>query len=208
MVLTVTLKKNPLSTEYYLHNYKLTTVSKAKYLGVTLDSKLSFNDHVDATCKKANLVLSFLRRNLRHCHRRVKVDAFVKPILNYAAPVWTPILTTISINLKLFKNVQLALLCQIIGELAVYQLCLLPYSGDLWKPNIKNYASHCYIRSFMVLSNSAYLIISSQHPELREDILLNLYNHQCILTHISIVSFQTLSVTGTSYHLKLMILLI
>ena len=111
MVLTVTLKKNSLSTEYYLHNHKLTTVSKAKCLGITLDSKLSFNDHVDATCKKANSVLSFLRRNLKHCHRRVKVDAynsFVKPILNYAAPVWTPILTTISINLKLFKNVQLA----------------------------------------------------------------------------------------------------
>ena len=77
-------------TEYYLHNYKLTTVSKAKYLGVILDSKLSFNNHVDATCKKANSVLSFLRRNLRHCHRRIKIDAynsFVRPILNYAAPV-------------------------------------------------------------------------------------------------------------------------
>ena len=55
-VLTVTLKKNPLFTEYYLHNHKLTTVSKAKYLGVTLDSKLSLNNHVDATCKKANSV--------------------------------------------------------------------------------------------------------------------------------------------------------
>ena len=32
------------STEYYLYNHKLTTVSKAN---VTLDCKLSFNDHVD-----------------------------------------------------------------------------------------------------------------------------------------------------------------
>ena len=98
-ILTVTLKKNPLSIEN-IHNHKLTTISKAKYLGVTLDSKLSFNDHVDTTCKKANSVLSFLRRNLKHCHRRVKVDAynsFVKPILNYAAPVWTPILTIATI---------------------------------------------------------------------------------------------------------------
>ena len=93
MVLTVTLKKNPLHSEYCLHNHKLTNVTKAKYLGVTLDSKLSFNYHIDATCKKANSVLSFIRRNLRHCQRRVKTDAynsFVKPILNYAAPVWTP----------------------------------------------------------------------------------------------------------------------
>ena len=43
--------------------------------------------------KKQNSVLSFIRRNLRHCQRRVKTDAynsFIKPILNYAAPVWTP----------------------------------------------------------------------------------------------------------------------
>ena len=95
MILTVTLKKHPMFTEYTTCttiNSQL-TVSKAKYLGVILDSKLSFNNHVDATCKKANSVLSFLRRNLRHCHRRIKINAynsFVRPILNYAAPVWTP----------------------------------------------------------------------------------------------------------------------
>jgi len=32
MVLTVTLKKNPLHSEYYLRNHKLTNVTKAKYL--------------------------------------------------------------------------------------------------------------------------------------------------------------------------------
>jgi len=52
MVLTITLKKKPVFTEYYLDNQNLDTVSKAKYLGVILDSKLSFNDHVDAICKK------------------------------------------------------------------------------------------------------------------------------------------------------------
>jgi len=80
-------------TEYYLDNQKLDTVSKAKYLGVILDLKLSFNHHVDTTCKKTNSVLAFIRRNLKHCHRRVKIDvynSFVKPILYYAAPVWIP----------------------------------------------------------------------------------------------------------------------
>ena len=93
MVMLITLKKNPLPFEYHLHNRKLSTVTEAKYLGVLLDSELSFNHHVYATCKKANSVLSFLRRNLRRCHRKVKIDAynsFVKPILNYAAAVWTP----------------------------------------------------------------------------------------------------------------------
>jgi len=52
MVLTVTLKEKPVFTEYYLDYQKLDTVSKVKYLGVILDPKLSFNHHVDATCKK------------------------------------------------------------------------------------------------------------------------------------------------------------
>ena len=90
MILTVTLKKLPLLSEYYLHNHKLTTVTNAKYLGVTLDSTLSFNRHIDATCKRANSVLFFIRRNLSKCHRKIKIDAynyFVKPILNYMATV-------------------------------------------------------------------------------------------------------------------------
>ena len=90
MVLSVTLKRNPLLTDYCLHNQKLLVVSKAKYLGVILDSKLSFNDHVDATCKKANSVLSFLRINLKHCNKIDAYNSFVRPILNYAAPVWAP----------------------------------------------------------------------------------------------------------------------
>ena len=34
MLLTVTLKKHPIPSEYHLHNHKLATVTKAKYLGV------------------------------------------------------------------------------------------------------------------------------------------------------------------------------
>ena len=40
------LKKQPLPSVYYLHNHKLAPVTKAKYLGVTLDFTLSFNIHV------------------------------------------------------------------------------------------------------------------------------------------------------------------
>jgi len=43
MVLHVTLKRNPILSEYSLHGHNLKTVSKAKYLGVLLDSRLSTN---------------------------------------------------------------------------------------------------------------------------------------------------------------------
>ena len=41
-------------TSYILYNSKLKQVIDAKNLGVIIDSKLSFNKHVDMICKKAN----------------------------------------------------------------------------------------------------------------------------------------------------------
>ena len=78
-------------TSYILYNSKLKQVTDAKYLGVIIDSKLSFNKHADMICKKANSTLAFLRRNLYHCQRNVKVDAYqtyVRPILEYAVTAW------------------------------------------------------------------------------------------------------------------------
>jgi len=43
-------------------------------------------------CKKANSSLVFLRRNLYHCQRNVKVDTYqtyLRPILEYAVTAWT-----------------------------------------------------------------------------------------------------------------------
>ena len=59
-VLQVTLS-NLKPTSYFLYNSQLSTVSHAKYLGVQLDSKLSFNNHITTICKKANNVLAFLK---------------------------------------------------------------------------------------------------------------------------------------------------
>lgn len=93
VVLTVTLKCNPITSQYTLHGHQLASVNSAKYLGVIIDSKLSFNEHVDSTCKKANSALAFLRRNFRSCQRKIKTDlyfTYVKPLLEYAVTVWAP----------------------------------------------------------------------------------------------------------------------
>ena len=76
-----------------LHSKQLVLVNSAKYLGVTIDSKLLFNQHVDNICKKANSVLGFLRRNFNNSPHKVKADLYliyIKPILEYAVPVWAP----------------------------------------------------------------------------------------------------------------------
>ena len=76
MVLHITLERNPLLSEYSLHRHNLDSASEAIYLGVLLDSKLSFNQHINVTCRKANSVLSCLCRNLKRCDKKVKIDSY------------------------------------------------------------------------------------------------------------------------------------
>ena len=92
---SITQKRILIQGKYFLHNTELKMTESAKYLGVEIDSKLSFKQHINNTnniCKKAYSVLGFLRRNFRNCPHRVKADnilhIYAKPILEYAVTVW------------------------------------------------------------------------------------------------------------------------
>ena len=84
MVVSATIKRTPVHANYTLHGKKLTVVECAKYLGVSIDSKLCFNQHIDNVFKKANSVLGFVRRNFKSCSRKIKEDlyfTYVKSVL-------------------------------------------------------------------------------------------------------------------------------
>ena len=89
-VLQITLK--PVTpNSYALYGRYLKGVTEAKYLGVTIDCKLSFTKHIDIVCKKANSTLTFIRKNLKSCQHQIKADTYLmyaRPILEYAAVVW------------------------------------------------------------------------------------------------------------------------
>ena len=92
-VLRITNKKKPILETYNIHNTRLSTVQSAKYLGVLIDSKLSWNTQCSALCKKANSTLAFLQRNLYSCPKGVKercFNTFVRPTLEYGCSVWDP----------------------------------------------------------------------------------------------------------------------
>ena len=86
-VLRVTNKLNQIRRDYHIHG-----LDCAKYLGVTINKKLSWQPHVDAICKKANQTRAFLQRNLKNCYPEIKEQCYkthVRPQLGYASVVST-----------------------------------------------------------------------------------------------------------------------
>ena len=81
--------RNILTFSYTLYDQPLQNVNEARYLGIVIDSKLTFNTLIDSVCKKANGALSFLFS----CKCQIKSDAYliyVRPILEYAVCSWAP----------------------------------------------------------------------------------------------------------------------
>ena len=75
-ILRITRKKTTQIYEYQLHGHILKSENSIKYLGVTIDSKLCWNNHIDNICSKANGSLVFLRRNLKICQTHIKANTY------------------------------------------------------------------------------------------------------------------------------------
>ena len=92
-VLSVTRSSTPTRFDYQLKGHVLELQDSTKYLGVDLQSSLSWKSHIDRISKKANSMLGFLRRNLRSCKEDTKANAYftmVRSNLEYCSPVWSP----------------------------------------------------------------------------------------------------------------------
>ena len=92
-VLSISRSKSPIKFEYTLHGHKLEHVTSAKYLGVTFNNKLTWDEHISTITSKANRTLGFLRRNLQVNNQQLKSQAYkklVRPTVEYASTVWDP----------------------------------------------------------------------------------------------------------------------
>ena len=91
--LRITNKRNPIIHSYQLENSIISEIPHTKYLGVTIDQKLSWNEHIQRVTSKANRVNGFLHHNLHQCPVSVKNNCYkmmVRPIVEYASSVWAP----------------------------------------------------------------------------------------------------------------------
>ena len=84
---------NIIRTTYKIHNSNIKSVSDAKYLGVTINSKLNWTSHINNITKKAHGTRAFLQRNLYSAPHAVKKNAyktFVRPSVEFCSTVWSP----------------------------------------------------------------------------------------------------------------------
>ena len=106
-VLRITNKRKIITNNYIMHGQILELVDSAKYLGVFFHKKISWNTHINYTAKKSNQVRCFVQRNLRTCHRDIKLQSYktyVRPILEYGSMAWDPYTASNIAKLKMFQR--------------------------------------------------------------------------------------------------------
>ena len=82
-VVSVTQKRKTISHTYQLHGHTLEKADSAKYVGITIQNNLKWDNTITA---KANQSLGFIKRNLKVHSPAIKEHAFkalVRPKLEY-----------------------------------------------------------------------------------------------------------------------------
>ena len=90
---TTRTKRKTSTFNYNIHNTTIQDTENANYLGVNINNKLSWNKHIDNTCRKGNRTINFIHRNFKDCNQKVKeklYKTYVRPSMEYCSSVWDP----------------------------------------------------------------------------------------------------------------------
>ena len=92
-IICISNKQSPPQRPYFFCGSKLEQVDSASYLGITVDSKLKWPEHISSISSKASRSLGLIKRNLWNCPRKVRETVYtsiVRPKLEYASASWDP----------------------------------------------------------------------------------------------------------------------
>ena len=74
-----------------IESAKIETKNTVKLLGITIDNKLNFEEHISGLCKKASMQLNVISRLQKFMGKEQKealINSFIFSNFNYCALVW------------------------------------------------------------------------------------------------------------------------
>ena len=88
----ITRSRSVTPCSYNINSIPLEQVKTHKHLGVIISSDLSWKPHVLSVAAKANKILGLLKRTFGKCSEAITIGykSMVRPIVEYACPVWNP----------------------------------------------------------------------------------------------------------------------
>lgn len=93
-IITYTRKNRPIHYNYTISNNSLQRVSNIRDLGVIMDSRVSFNLHIDSIVQRAYKSLGFINRMTTSFRSsiilRILYFAHVRSVLDFCSVVWSP----------------------------------------------------------------------------------------------------------------------
>ena len=98
VMLTRRKRKERKDLEVYLNNKQLRQVKTMKYLGIIIDNKLTFREHITHVKEKCRKIIFALSNSakpnwgLNHKALKTLYTGGIQPLLLYGAPVWAEIL--------------------------------------------------------------------------------------------------------------------
>ena len=114
-VLIISNKNIVDSIDIFINGVKLPFVKSAKYLGVEIDSKLSWSNHIDGLCKKLSSQLYILRR-LKQTLPTDDINcvyyAIFQSIIDFCITVWGSAAQKYLCKIQKFQNRAARLLAQ------------------------------------------------------------------------------------------------
>ena len=92
-IICISNKQRPPQRTYFFCGSKFEQVDSASYLGITVNSKIKWSEHISSISSKASRSLGLIKKNLWNCPRKVNETAhtsIVRPKLEYASTSWDP----------------------------------------------------------------------------------------------------------------------
>jgi hypothetical protein len=132
---TITFSRKPadrqISTAYVIGQDTLERIDVVRDLGVLMDTKLSFKQHIDHVISKAKLILGFIKRQTREYRcpfvSKSLYCALARSILEYGCTVWFPYTMTDS---RRIESVQ--------KQFLLFALRRLPWSDPFILPHYED----------------------------------------------------------------------